>query len=259
MSLPFPSPAQTTRECCPLRSDPLLAVVGASDLYVRRRLSKCLTHVGIPHRVYESRQLQIRVPSGSLYCLCTRTVALLGVLPLPAIVVCCGVSVPDDVVAIVARASVPTIDISNLTAETLLQAIVDATSGCPRSPIAVKLHLTSHPGFQRVPVPLIEAFLRAPRNMVRLSDICRALRISRADGRSMLRFAGFERAEHLCTALRAETWIWFAQQGIRRTVFEHYLGITDRTTFRRACCRATVSVPWRSDCPRFPREVAQAD
>ena len=71
----------------------------------------------------------------------------------------------------------------------------------------------------------------------------------------MLWSAGFERAEHLCTALRAETWIWFAQRGLRRTVFEHYLGITDRATFRRACSRAVVSVPWRRDCPTSPADV----
>lgn len=257
--VPLPRTGLTNRLCCCLHSDPLLAVVAAFDSYVRRRLSKYLTLLGITNRVYESSQLQIRVPRGSLYCLCTRTVALLDLLSVPAIVVCRGASIPDNVVAVVARAGVPTIDIRNLTAETLLRAMVGATSQGPAGPLAVKLHLASHPQFQFVPVQSIEAFLQSPRNMVRLSDICRALRVSRAEARRMLRSAGFERAEHLCTALRAETWIWFAQRGLQRTVFEHYLGISDRGTFRRACSRAVVTVPWRRDRPTSPDDVAHDD
>ena len=177
-------------------------------------------------------------------------------LPVPAIVVCCGASIPDNVVSVVARAGVPTIDIRNLTEETLLQALVGATSNGPASPLALQLHLTSHPRFLLVPMSIIEAFVQSPRNMVRLSDICRALRIFGAEGRRVLRSAGFDRAEHLCTALRAEAWIWFSQQGLRRTVFEHYLGIFDRATFRRACSRAVVSVPWRRGRPTPPDDVA---
>ena len=52
--VPLPRTGFTTRECCSLHSDPLLAVVAAFDSYVRRRLSKYLTLLGIPHRVYES-------------------------------------------------------------------------------------------------------------------------------------------------------------------------------------------------------------
>ena len=123
------------------------------------------------------------------------------------------------------------------------------------SGLALKVHLASHPSFQRVPIELIDRFVAAPSQMMRLSDVCATLHICRATCRAHLRSAGFERAEHLHTALRAEAWIWFAQRGWRRAVFEKYLGIRDRKTFRRACCRAAVTVPWQ-DCDVCNRPMA---
>jgi hypothetical protein len=152
--------------------------------------------------------------------------------------------VPDTVVSLVTRTGTPVIDASSLSPTTVLQAIVNTSDEAIPSGLALKVHLASHPSFQRVPIELIDRFVAAPSQLTRLSAICVALQISRPNCRALLRSAGFERAEHLFTALRAEAWIWFAQRGMPRAVFEKYLGIRDRKTFRRACCRAAVAVPW---------------
>ena len=231
----------------PLRRAAPDAAVIISDPNARTRLSKSLGRLGIRHHNYETQQCRHHLPTAGLYCVCTRTVAILGTVPTPALVVCCGVSVPDAVVALVARTGSPVIDASNLSPASLLQAIVNISDDSTPCATALKLYLASHPSFQRVPIKLIDRFLSAPSEMMRLRDICKALQISRPTCRALLRSAGFERAEHLHTALRAEAWIWFAQHGMRRAVFEKYLGIRDRKTFRRACSRAAVTVPWQID------------
>ena len=235
------------QEAAPSRSVRLDVAVIVFDPHARRRLSESLRRLGIRHHDYDAQQCRSRLPKASLYCVCARTIATLGVVPSPAIVVCCGMAVTDTVVSLVAHAGSPVIDASSLSPATLLQAIVNTADDRTPCALALKLYLASHPGFQRVPIELIDRFVAAPSEMIRLSDICVALQISRSSCRTLLRSAGFKRAEHLCTALRAETWIWFAQRGIRRAVVEKYLGIRDRKTFRRACCRAAVAVPWQSD------------
>ena len=231
----------------PLRRTALDAAVIISDPNARTKLSKSLGRLGIRHHNYDAQQCRSLLPTARLYCVCTRTVAIFGTVPSPAIVVCCGVSVPDAVVSLVARAGSQVIDASSLSPRTLLQAIVNTVDDNTPCELALKLHLASHHRFQRVPVELIDHFVSAPSELTRLSDICVALQISRSTCRTLLRSAGFQRAEHLLTALRAEAWIWFAQHGMRRAMFEKYLGIRDRKTFRRACCRAAVTVPWQID------------
>ena len=66
-------------------------------------------------------------------------------------------------------------------------------------------------------------------------------------GRKVVHRAGFARAEHLFAALRYESWQWFAGHGFERSVFEDYLGIVDRSHFRRACQRAGLPAPWHGD------------
>ena len=231
----------------PIRQTALDAAVVISDPNARTKLSKSLGRLGICHHNYDAQQCRSRLPTAGLFCICARTVAILGTVPSPAIVVCCGMSVPDAVVSLVARAGSPVIDASNLSPRTLLQAIVNIGNDSTPCELALKQYLASHPCFQRVPTELIDRFVTAPCELTRLSDICVALQFSRPTCRALLRSAGFERAEHLLAALRAEAWIWFAQRGMRRAVFEKYLGIRDRKTFRRACSRAAVTVPWQID------------
>lgn len=233
-------------EAYQLRRAALHAAVIISDPNARTKLSESLSKLGIRHHNYDAQQYYSRLPTAGLFCVCARTVAILGAVPSPAIVVCCGMAVPDNVVSLVSRAGTQVMNASSLSPKTLLQAIVNTVDDSTPCELALKLYLTSHPCFQRVPIELIDHFVTAPFEVMRLGYICLALQISRPTCRALLRSAGFERAEHLCTALRAEAWIWFAQQGIRRAVFEEYLGIRDRKTFRRACCRAAVEVPWQN-------------
>ena len=231
----------------PLRRAALDAAVMISDPNAQTKLSKSLGKLGIRHHNYDAQQCRSRLPTAGLFCVCARTVAILSTVPSPAIVVCCGVSVPDAVVSLIARAGTPVIDTSDLSPASLLRAIVNVSDDSTPCATALKLYLASHPCFQRVPRELIDHFVAAPLEVMRLGDICLALQVSRPACRALLRSAGFGRAEHLLTALRAEAWIWFAQRGMRRPVFEKYLGIRDRKTFRRACSRAAVTVPWQID------------
>ena len=102
----------------------------------------------------------------------------------------------------------------------------------PPCALALKLHLASHPSFQRVPIELIDRFVAAPSEMRRLNDICVALHISKPTCRTLLRSGGFERGEHLCTALRAEARIWFAE---RQSPYRGAENLSKRSCWLQAC------------------------
>ena len=225
-------------------STALDAAVIVSDPNARRQLRELLRRIGVRHHTYDAERFRHGTPPAGLYCLCMRAIATLGTVPLPALAVCCGATVSDSVVSLVAEATVQPVDISDLTEEGLLQAIVNATDSQVPNLLGLKLHLASHPGFRLVPAALIDRFVEEPAEVSRLCDIRKTLGKSSAVCRTLLHSAGFERVEYLRTALRAEAWIWFAQRGFRRALFEKRLGIRDKTTFRRSCRRADVAVPW---------------
>jgi hypothetical protein len=94
---------------------------------------------------------------------------------------------------------------------------------------------------ERVPQAVITAFLEDPAGSRRIQDLRRSLApLSRESAQALVRSAGFPRAEHLFTALRSAAWILLMREGVNRKRIEQYLGIVDRTSFRRACKRAGV-------------------
>lgn len=88
------------------------------------------------------------------------------------------------------------------------------------------------------------SFLRAPRRIRKRLDLELALDRSRAWVRSMTEGAGFDRVTFLLTALRAQAWVVLITRGVALPAVQDYLGVQDRSTFRRACHRADVPVPW---------------
>ena len=102
----------------------------------------------------------------------------------------------------------------------------------------------------RVASPILRAFLASPRTLHIKKDLCRAIGLSAGGLRSAVREGGFHRFEEMLTWLRSETWIWLVSAGVDRKLAEAYLGIADRSNFRRACKRASIEVPWqrRPDC-----------
>ena len=98
-----------------------------------------------------------------------------------------------------------------------------------------------------LPSSLISAFLRGPSHYRTLQDAATAMEKSAHYARNVLVHAGIRRAEHMWTAMRAESWRWFTGLDLPSCSFERWLGITDRSTFRRSCVRAGVRPPWRSE------------
>lgn len=101
------------------------AAVIISDPNTRTKLSESLRHLGIRHHNYDAQQCRNRLPTAGLYCICARNLATLGVVPSPAIVVCCGISVPYNVLSLVARAGILVVDGSSLPPMTSLQTLVN--------------------------------------------------------------------------------------------------------------------------------------
>ncbi|KPJ92372.1 MAG: hypothetical protein AMS18_07545 [Gemmatimonas sp. SG8_17] len=111
-------------------------------------------------------------------------------------------------------------------------------------------HLSSQPVFAGTPKRVVNAFVLHPERPRALADLCELLAVSPAVARRIVRRAGFARAEHMYAALRYESWQWFAAHGFERSMVEHYLGIRDRSHFRRSCQRAGLPAPWHADADR---------
>ncbi len=218
------------------------AVIAAVDPAVRKRITKCLAQVGIRYQIVEPADIGAHRGYEQILWLCSRSVCEMQHVPGPTVVVCCGCSVPDGILPLLAESSAVLMKLDDLTPTTALEAIVSATKGVSQASLTE--HLASSPVCSGIPPPLVEAFVAAPGNRVLLMDVCFALGVSKEGARAIVRAAGFELVAHLYTAMRAESWIWFASHGFVRREFERYLGITDRPTFRRGCSRAAVPVPW---------------
>ena len=222
-----------------LRSSMPEAVLAAHEPHVVRLVAAGLGALAYPYRVVRPCAAEVLgTPRGAVYCLGSRLVSELPELPGPTIVVLCGARLVDEALARLQAAHFSTIQVDGITPVALLQAVVSASSG---SEVHLVGELAGMEGLDRVPRPLIGAFLEHPSRMTRLTDLRRALApLSREGAQALVHSAGFERAEHLFTALRCATWALLHRHGLNRKEVEHYLGICDRTSFRRACHRAGV-------------------
>jgi len=141
------------------------------------------------------------------------------------------------------RARAVLIDLRDLCPGMLLRAVAEASDGV--LDVGLRAVLESEPRLRTIPTELIEAFLRCPCEVRSTKGVCGALRMSREKAQELLREAGFNRGEHLWTLCRATAYRWFAAQSLVRSQFEQHLGIRERRSFRRACQRASVEVPWQ--------------
>ena len=94
--------------------------------------------------------------------------------------------------------------------------------------------------------PLVALFASAPAATARVEAVARAVGCHNRRVPHLVQALRFERFEHLWTYLLVESWVWLTRQGIPRKPVERFLGIFDRSNFRRACERARVPVPWQN-------------
>ena len=223
-------------------------VVSAEDPQVVRRVSAGLDRLSFSYRVCEPCTAQLAAgPQGAVYCLGSRVASELASLPGPTIVILYGARLTDEAVVRLQGRRVCPLRLSALTPTTLLQAIIHVRSGSDPGCMAERLQAL--PMLRRIPPPLVAAFLEDPVGMTRLHDLRRAVALSRESAQAMVRAAGFARAEHLFTALRSAAWMLLRRDGLNRREAEQYLGIGDRTSFRRACRRAGVPALHAHLCP----------
>jgi hypothetical protein len=178
----------------------------------------------------------------SLFLLDARVAAGMSACPARTIVVFADRVCPLSVLQLVAAGQVIPLRCEGLDQERMCRAIIRcvATNGVR----GLAAHLSSQPVFASVPKRVVSAFALHPVRPRGLADLCHVLAVSPAVGRQVVHRAGFARAEHLFAALRYESWRWFAGHGFERSMFERYLGIGDRSHFRRACQRAGLPAPW---------------
>lgn len=227
-----------TTRCRRHRGALLVARVGISTPHVKRTLVECLRALGVEPVVAEPNGVASATQKGVIQFVEASAIGGTHSLVPPVVVVLTGMTVCDKLLSGIVGAGVAVIDSDDLTPRNLLQAMLRLTLG--KNATTIETDLTSSPGLRRVPHALVDAFLAAPKQMLRLHDVQRALRISQWAARKLVHSAGFTRAEHLFTMMRAEVWRWCASRGMERAMFEHYLGIRDRSTFRRACRRAGI-------------------
>jgi len=216
------------------------AVVASREPQVARRLAAGLETLLVPYRVVECKETALPAePHGTVYCLDSRMAAELPRLPGPTIVVLSGAWISDETVAKLRGGNLRPLRLADITPATLLRAVVAATAQSDVETVVGRLQRLGR--LRQVRAALINAFLEEPGHMNRLTDLRRALApLSRESAQAVVRAAGFERAEHLFTALRCAAWALLTAEGVDRRQVEDYLGIADRASFRRACRRAGV-------------------
>jgi hypothetical protein len=216
------------------------AVVASREPQVTRRLAAGLDSLLVPYRVVEARAPVLPPePQGTVYCLDSRMAAEVPRLMGPTIVVLSGAWISDETVARLRGGNLCTLRLADITPATLLRAVISATTHSDVGAVAERLQRLGR--LRQVRAALITAFLEEPGRMNRLTDLRRALApLSRESAQALVRASGFERAEHLFTALRCAAWALLTSEGVERRQVEEYLGILDRASFRRACRRAGV-------------------
>jgi hypothetical protein len=215
-------------------------IVAAEDPLVVRRVVSGLEALSSPYQVLEpSAAVVSAAPGGAVYCLDARVASDLPDFRGPTVVILSGARLSDEAVLRLQGRRMCTLRLDALNPTSLLGAMVSARSVSEASSLVAQLARMER--LRKVPLGLITAFLRAPAEMLRLNHLRRALApMSREGAQRMVRSAGFPRAEHLFTALRCAAWVLLKHDGMNRREIERYLGIGDRTSFRRACRRAGV-------------------
>ncbi len=222
-------------------------VVICEATLVRIRLIHCLEQLGVAHTLAGPEQPVTTVGRDLVYCLCSTSASEMRLVPRQSVVICDGTMVTDRTFMRVVRSGAEVLGLDELTYSKLLQTLVRVTQTVSKGTLAE--HLVQIGSGRSIAPELIEKFLEAPDRMFHLTDICQAVFLSRKAARCLVHACGFDRAEHLCTTLRAGAWCWFARQGICRSEYERFLGIKDHRTFRRSCQRAGVPVPWQHTIP----------
>ncbi len=217
--------------------------VSVIDGCATRPLNTALRGIGIPFREVPTHLLGDPAQPATVACVCSRTFATTQPA-VPTVTVCCGASLSDRVWLRIEGSGAICIDVADLRPDALLAAMVRArVSGVPSSLSGL---------FDGIPAKLVRAFLWAPGRMHTLAEIAGSLRLPPAGSQQLIRDAGFGRVQHCTTWMTAETWIWLMTVGAAREVVEEYLGIVDRSDFRRACRRAGIPVPWSGGRPPPP-------
>jgi hypothetical protein len=220
--------------------DDARAIVAVEDPLVVRRVAAGLEALSCPYSICEPRAAALsKGPAGAVYCLGSRVASDLSRFPGPTIVLLSGARLTDEAVLKLQGRRMSTLHVNGLTPTSLLRAMVCAR--CESEIESIARQLGRMGKLQRVPQGVITAFLQDPAGLTRIHDLRRALApLSREGAQALVRSAGYARAEHLLTALRCAAWILLMREGVDRKRIEQYLGILDRTSFRRACKRAGV-------------------
>ncbi len=227
----------------------LRAVVAADDPQVVRRIAAGFDALALSYGIFKANPSELLAgPQGAIYCLGARIAADLPYFRGPTIVVLHGAQLTDKALLRFQGRRLSSLHLDGFTPASLLRAIVSARIGSEPDSLAELLHHLRK--FDRVSDALLAAFVRDPAGMTRLADLRRALGpLSRESAQKLVRSTGFTRAEHLFTALRWAAWALLRREGLHRKEVEQYLGIADRTSFRRACRRAGVPPLHEGLCP----------
>ena len=213
------------------------AVVAAGDPPLQDRLAAMLRVVGArPTTIVPPGELAVFRKARDVTCVCARVFASFRP-PSPVVVL-----VPGPVTLGTDHHPPPDrpvwLSTAGLDPVHLLGSIVRATLSAETDTLAGV--------FPGVSPMLVRAFLCAPQNVHTISRMSRALGVSPRRVRAAVQAAGSLRMEHLVARLSCQAWEYLTSRGATRWVAEAYLGIDDRSNFRRACNRAGTLVPWRS-------------
>jgi hypothetical protein len=221
---------------------PHRVVVSATSHPIRNRIVDCLRDLDVECELADGRTVDIGGRWETLFLLDAGVASQMRNCPPRTIVVFADRVCPLSVLRLVAAGQVIPLRYEGLEQEKMCRAIIRCVAANGIG--GLEAHLVSHEAFTAVPRQVIDAFVLHPERLRGLSDVCRVLAVSPDSARALVRRAGFRRSEHLFVRLRAESWVWFSREGFRPSVFERYLGIRDRSDFRRACRRAGSELPW---------------
>ena len=228
---------------------PWRLMISARDPRIVRAATEAADGLIVPYTVIGPNQIrgtgdsESRTQLGTVYCLDCRLALELEVVPGPCIVVCGGLQVRDEALIPLASTKVVPIQLRDLSARTLLGCLFQLATH-NHAAAATPEEILMAPELARVPRALLDAFLCAPSRVHTLDDIAGVLGLSKARARQTVHRIGFSDPRHLTTAIRARAWTTLVGTGMERGVVERYLGIPDRSTFRRSCRNAGVPVPW---------------
>jgi hypothetical protein len=208
---------------------PVCVRVDIDGILLRRKVERCLLRLGI------SQSVPTATPDW--FIMDSRCVESLDEIPRHAIVICTGQRVADVALAEVEQKGGCLIAAADLSAERLLSAMFSTT----QSPLATALrdHLASlldHALATRI----VQVFVRDAHLPFNKNHLIAQMGVSNTDFGTAVREIGLQRGEHLWTFLRYETLRWLRGKGITRFAAERFLGIVDRTNFRRSCKRAGI-------------------